>query len=197
MDPRNSTLVPPSTPLTCSRPSRTSAIATASVKRVACASVLSLEAARELGRVRSRRPTCAPAGQAHAFFALARAATSLRDSRATVDGGSERFQAVGEAGLRPASLCLILHRCWRFRLSGGGGIRTPEGPNGPLRFSRPQAFRSAMRPEALCATQRATVRFQRTSSRHGPNTCPRACGPQSADRPRAPTRFVQKWTNLR
>ena len=29
---------------------------------------------------------------------------SVRDSRATVDGGSERFQAVGEAGLRPASL---------------------------------------------------------------------------------------------
>jgi hypothetical protein len=154
MDPRNSTLVPPSTPLTCSRPSRTSAIATASVKRVACASVLSLEAARELGRVRSRRPTCAPAGQAHAFFALARAATSLRDSRATVDGGSERFQAVGEAGLRPASLCLILHRCWRFRLSGGGGIRTPEGPNGPCdfrdlkHFAQPCALRPCARHNA-------------------------------------------------
>jgi hypothetical protein len=92
----------------------------------------------------------------------ARTATSLRDSRATVHGGSERFQAVGEAGLRPASLCLIPHRCRRFGLSAEGeGFEPPEGPNGPLRFSRLISFRSTMRPDARCATQRATVRAQR------------------------------------
>jgi hypothetical protein len=94
-----------------------------------CASVLSPEAARELGRVRSRRPTCAAAGQALAFFGLARIATSVRDSRATVHGGSERFQAVGEAGLRPASLLLDPASLLAMRVvSGGGGIRTPEAP---------------------------------------------------------------------
>jgi hypothetical protein len=46
---------------------------------------------------------------------------------------------------------------------GGGGIRTLEGPNGPLRFSRPHAFRSTMRPEDRCATQRATVLSKRAS----------------------------------
>jgi hypothetical protein len=67
-------------------------------------------------------------GQAHVFFALARIATSVRDSRATVHGGSGRFQAVGRGGrdarlslLDPASLLAIQV------VSGGGGIRTPEG----------------------------------------------------------------------
>ena len=85
-------------------------------------------------------------------------ATSVCDSRATVDGGSERFQAVGEAGLRPASVLLDPASLLAIRVvSGGGGIRTPEGPNGPLRFSRPQAFGSTTRPGGRCATQRATV----------------------------------------
>jgi hypothetical protein len=36
----------------------------------------------------------AAGGLAHAFFGFARIATSLRDSRATVDGGWAWFQAV-------------------------------------------------------------------------------------------------------
>jgi hypothetical protein len=40
---------------------------------------------------------------------------------------------------------------------GRGGIRTREGPNGPLRFSRLISFGSTMRSDAGCATQRATV----------------------------------------
>ena len=125
---------------------------------VACASVLSPEAARELGRVRSRQPTCAAAGQAHASFALARIATSVRDSRATVHGGSERFQAVGEAGLRPASLCLIPLRCWRFRLSAEGeGFEPPRDLTAPCGFRDCTHFAPTMPADAWCATQRATV----------------------------------------
>jgi hypothetical protein len=40
---------------------------------------------------------------AHTFSDIAGNATPLRDSRATLHGGSERFQAVGEAGSRPAT----------------------------------------------------------------------------------------------
>src|SRR5215207_5566513 len=52
-----------------------------------------------------------------------------------------RFRAVsggGRGGLE-ARLSL-LDPAWLLAIqvvSGGGGIRTPEGPNGPLRFSRP------------------------------------------------------------
>ena len=75
---------------------------------------------------------------ARVLRSCARIATSVRDSRATVHGGSERFHAVGEAGFLPASLLLVPASLLAIRVvSGGGGIRTPEGPNGPLRFSRP------------------------------------------------------------
>jgi hypothetical protein len=95
---------------------------------------------------------------ARVLRSCARIATSVRDSRATVHGGSERFHAVGEAGFLPASLLLAPASLLAIRVvSGGGGIRTPEGPNGPLRFSRPHAFGSTIRSEAGCATQRATV----------------------------------------
>src|SRR5215218_11076755 len=56
-------------------------------------------------------------------------ATPLRDSRATLHGGSERFQAAGEAGLTPASLLLDPASLAGIRVvSGGGGIRTLEPP---------------------------------------------------------------------
>jgi hypothetical protein len=74
----------------------------------------------------------AAGGQAARIFGLARKATSLRDSRATPHDGSERSQAVGEAGLTPASLLLDPASLQPIRVvSGGGGIRTLEGPNGP------------------------------------------------------------------
>jgi hypothetical protein len=125
-----------------------------------CAGVLSPEAARALGRVRSRRPTCA--------------AGSDRDLGARQSRDSPwRFGAVSAAGrgglearlslLDPASLLAIRV------VSGGGGIRTPEGPNGPLRFSRLHAFGSTMRPQARCATQRATVRVQRARAHRSPS----------------------------
>jgi hypothetical protein len=88
----------------------------------------------------------------------ARRCTPLRDSRATPDGGCEQFRAVGEAGSRPVSFLLDPASWQGFQVvSGGGGIRTPEGPNGPLRFSRLRLFGSTMRAEAGCATQRAIV----------------------------------------
>jgi hypothetical protein len=66
------------------------------------------------------------------FSGIAVNATPLRDSRATLHGGSERFQAAGEAGSRPASLLLDPASLPGIRVvSGGGGIRTLEGPNGP------------------------------------------------------------------
>jgi hypothetical protein len=47
----------------------------------------------------------------------------LRDSRATPYGGSERSEAVGEAGLTPASLLLDPASLLAIRVvSGGGGI---------------------------------------------------------------------------
>jgi hypothetical protein len=67
---------------------------------------------------------------------------------------------VGEAGLGPASFLLVPASLLAIRVvSGGGGIRTPEGPNGPLRFSRLISFGSTMPSQARCATQRATVRW--------------------------------------
>src|SRR5215208_2741455 len=69
---------------------------------------------------------------AHTVSGIARNATPLRDSRATPHGGSERSQAAGEAGLTPASLLLDPASLQPIRVvSGGGGIRTLEGPNGP------------------------------------------------------------------
>src|SRR5215207_2806924 len=78
-----------------------------------------------------------------------------------------RFRAVSRGGrgglearlslLDPASLLAIQV------VNGGGGIRTPEGPNGPLRFSRLIVFRSTMRAQAWCATQCATVRVERAA----------------------------------
>src|SRR5215218_1894670 len=97
---------------------------------------------------RAGRPPCAAGGQAHAFFGRSERDVAARQSRDT-HGGCERSQAVGEAGLTPASVLLDPASLQPIRVvSGGGGIRTPEGPNGPLRFSRPQAFSSTMLAEA-------------------------------------------------
>jgi hypothetical protein len=125
--------------------------------------VLSPEAPRGVGRPPVRVDhALAAGGHAHALVGLARNAAPLRDIRATVHGGSKQFQAVGEAGLAPASVLLDPASLQPIRVvSGGGGIRTPEGPNGPLRFSRLISFGSTMRSDAGCATQRATVRVQR------------------------------------
>jgi hypothetical protein len=78
-----------------------------------------------------------------------------RDSRATPHGGSERFQAVGEAGLTPASLLLDPASLQPIRVvSGGGGIRTLEGPNGSSDFrdcaclAQPCVLRSGARHNA-------------------------------------------------
>jgi hypothetical protein len=133
------------------------------VVALSCASVPYARTSALAGRPPVRLDHRAPLlTRAHTFFALARIAMSVRDSRATVHSGWERFQAVGEAGLRPASVLLDPASLLVIRVvSGGGGIRTPEGPIGPLRFSRPQAFGSTMRSDAACATQRATVRAQR------------------------------------
>jgi hypothetical protein len=107
--------------------------------------------------------------------------TPLRDSRATLHGGSERFQAVGEAGSRPASFLLDPASLQPIRVvSGGGGIRTPRDLNGPLRFSRPHTFGSTMRAGARCATKRATVVGYAPSSLLRLRTRARPCPQQVA-----------------
>jgi hypothetical protein len=56
-------------------------------------------------------------------LAIARVAGPLRESRATLHGGSERLQAMGEAGLMPASFLLDPASLQPIRVvSGGGGI---------------------------------------------------------------------------
>jgi hypothetical protein len=76
------------------------------------------------------------------------AARQSRDSPwrvGAVSGGGRGGLEARLSFLDPASLLAIRV------VSGGGGIRTPEGPNGPLRFSRPPA-------EGLFAGSFAVVR---------------------------------------
>jgi hypothetical protein len=97
-----------------------------------CDSVLSPEAARGLGAHPFASTTRSRLVATRTHIVLARNAAPLRDSRATIHGGSKQFQAVGEAGLRPASVLLNPASLQPIRVvSGGGGIRTLEGPNGP------------------------------------------------------------------
>jgi hypothetical protein len=122
-----------------------------------CASVLSPEAARELGRLRSRRPTCAAAGQAHAFFALVlgsrrRCATVARQSMAVRSG----FRRWERRAFCPPLSCLIPHRCWRFGLSAEG-----EGFEPPRDLTAPCDFRdssSLAQPCALTPSARHNAR---------------------------------------
>ena len=59
----------------------------------------------------------------------------MRDSRAKVHGGSERFQAVGEPGLRPASFLLDPASLLATRVvSGGEGFEPPRDLTAPCDF---------------------------------------------------------------
>ena len=63
------------------------------------------------------------------------AARQSRDSSMAVPS---RFRRWERRARGPPLSCSIPHRCSGIRVvSGGGGIRTLEGPNGPKRFSRP------------------------------------------------------------
>jgi hypothetical protein len=61
-----------------------------------------------------------------------RSGATVARQYATPYSGPGRAQTVGEGGLDPRLLLLYPHRCAGFGFwSGGGGIRTLEGTNGP------------------------------------------------------------------